>query len=40
MITYIAFLRGINVGGKRKISMVELRALCDSLNLINVQTYI
>lgn len=40
MKTYIAFLRGINVSGKNKIPMAELRELCDGLNLQDVNTYI
>ncbi len=40
MVTYIAFLRGINVAGKNKIPMAELRELCESIELKDVQTYI
>lgn len=40
LITYVAFLRGINVSGKRKVPMAELRAMCERLNLQNVKTYI
>ncbi|WP_424002926.1 DUF1697 domain-containing protein [Maribacter sp. IgM3_T14_3] len=40
MKTYIAFLRGINVSGKHKIPMAELRELCDSISLKEVKTYI
>lgn len=40
LITYVAFLRGINVRGKRKVPMAELRAMCERLNLQNVKTYI
>ena len=40
MQTYIALLRGINVGGHKKILMAELRALLEKLNFKNVQTYI
>ncbi len=40
MIKKIAVLRGINVGGKRKILMADLRSLCETLGLINVKTYI
>jgi uncharacterized protein (DUF1697 family) len=36
----IAILRGINVGGKRKILMVDLKALCRNLGWANVVTYI
>lgn len=38
--TYISMLRGINVGGHRKIKMDELKALYESLQLQNVNTYI
>jgi uncharacterized protein (DUF1697 family) len=37
---YIALLRGINVGGNRKIEMKRLKALFESLGYINVSTYI
>ena len=40
MKTYIAFLRGINVSGKNKIPMAELRELCNGLKLQDVETYI
>ncbi|MDN4074019.1 DUF1697 domain-containing protein [Fictibacillus terranigra] len=40
MKTYIAWLRGINVGGHKKIKMETLRALLESLGLQNVKTYI
>ena len=40
MITYIALLRGINVGGRNKLPMKELRALLEELGLENVKTYI
>lgn len=36
----IAILRGINVGGKRKILMTDLKSLCEKLNWKNVKTYI
>lgn len=36
----IALLRGINVGGKRKIRMADLKKLCESLGLEKVTTYI
>lgn len=38
--TYIALLRGINVGGHRKINMKELKALLEELGLQDVRTYI
>lgn len=40
MPVYAAFLRGINVGGKRVVKMAALRALCQQLGLADVRTYI
>ena len=40
MATYIALLRGINVGGNRKILMADLRQMCVSLGLRGVATYV
>ena len=40
MTQYIAFLRGINVGGKNRVKMVELRELLTQMGLEKVQTYI
>ena len=40
MKTFIALLRGINVGGHKKVPMVELRALLTASGLENVTTYI
>ena len=37
---YVAFLRGINVGGKNKIRMETLREVFNSLGFSNVKTYI
>lgn len=37
---YIALLRGINVGGKNKIKMPELRTALESAGLQKVETYI
>ncbi len=37
---YVAFLRGINVGGKNKVKMETLREVCASLGFENVKTYI
>lgn len=37
---YIALLRGINVGGQKKIKMVELRAMCEKMGFGLVKTYI
>jgi len=36
----ILLLRGINVGGHHKIKMETLRALCESLGMTEVRTYI
>jgi uncharacterized protein (DUF1697 family) len=36
----IALLRGINVGGRNKLPMAELRALCQELGWRDVATYI
>lgn len=38
--TYIALLRGINVGGNNIIKMVDLRACFETIGFINVVTYI
>lgn len=38
--TFIVLLRGINVGGRNKIPMPELRPLCADLGWENVQSYI
>lgn len=38
--TYVALLRGINVGGKNKVEMARLREICESLELDDVSTYI
>jgi len=40
MNTFISLLRGINVSGQKKIKMAELKALYESLDLVNVRTYI
>jgi uncharacterized protein (DUF1697 family) len=40
MDTYIALLRGINVGGRNVLRMKELRALLEGLGLQDVRTYI
>jgi uncharacterized protein (DUF1697 family) len=40
MTCFIALLRGINVGGNRKIPMAELRELCGELGFEDVQSYI
>lgn len=40
MNTYIALLRGVNVGGKNKISMPLLKAACEKAGFSGVSTYI
>ena len=40
MKTWIAFFRGINVGGNNKLPMKELAALLEGLGLSGVRTYI
>ncbi len=37
---YVSILRGINVGGNRKVPMAELKAACQKADFQNVQTYI
>jgi uncharacterized protein (DUF1697 family) len=38
--TYVAFLRGVNLGPSNKISMPELRAMAEDLGYTDVATYI
>jgi len=40
MNTYLALLRGINVGGHKKILMTDLKSVFGKLGFKNVQTYI
>ena len=40
MTTYVALLRGINVGGNNKVPMADLRTMCLGLGYNNVETYI
>ncbi len=40
MNTYISLLRGINVGGHKKIKMAELRSLYESLGFSDVRSYL
>ena len=40
MTTYIALLRGINIGAKKRIRMADLKALVEGLGFTNVQTYV
>jgi len=37
---YVGLLRGVNVGGRNKVSMAELRALVESLGYREVRTFI
>ena len=37
---YVALLRGINVGGRAKVAMADLRAVFESLGFDDVRTYI
>jgi len=38
--TYVALLRGINVGGKNRVEMSRLKTLCEGLGLSDVKTFI
>lgn len=38
--TYVGLLRGVNVGGKNKVAMAELRSLVESLGHHEVRTFI
>ena len=38
--TYVALLRGINVGGKHKLPMRDLKALLEQCGCVDVRTYI
>lgn len=40
MIRYIAFLRGINISGKNKMPMAELKQGFERLNYTEVKTYL
>lgn len=40
MATYVALLRGVNVGGHRKVPMAELRAALEAAGFDRVRTYI
>lgn len=40
MTVYVGFLRGINVGGKNKIKMADLKKTLEALGLAQVQTYL
>jgi len=38
--TYVALLRGVNVGGGSRVEMPRLRAICAALDFADVATYI
>jgi len=38
MIRYVALLRGINVGGNKKVGMVDFRQMLEELGFTNVKT--
>lgn len=40
MNTYLGILRGINVGGKNRLKMSDLKALCEKLGFESVETYV
>lgn len=40
MATHVALIRGINVGGKNKVPMADLKACLEDLGFSNVSTYI
>ena len=40
MTSYLVLLRGINVGGRNKVPMAELRSVLEDLGFANVSTYI
>ena len=40
MPTHVALLRGINVGGRNKVAMADLRAVVTSLGHADVATYV
>ena len=40
MATHVALLRGINVGGRNKVAMADLREIMASLGHTDVATYI
>lgn len=40
MVTYVAFLRGINLGPSNRVAMPELRALAEDLGYEGVATYL
>lgn len=37
---YVAFLRGINVGGNKRVNMADLKKMCEDMGFAHVKTYI
>src|SRR5271168_2821870 len=40
MVSFVALLRAVNVGGTGKLPMVELKAMCEAAGFTSVRTYI
>ncbi len=40
MTTFVALIRGINVGGKRRVAMADLRDVCTAAGADGVTTYV
>ena len=40
MTTFIALIRGINVGGHKQVKMADVKALCEKLGLADVRTHL
>ena len=40
MTTFIALIRGINVGGHKKVKMADVKILCEELGLADVRTHL
>lgn len=40
MIVYIALIRGINVGGHKKLKMADVKVMCESMGLRDVRTHL
>src|SRR5262245_39935182 len=40
MVTYVALLRAVNVGGTGKLPMADLKAMCADARFLRVETYI
>jgi uncharacterized protein (DUF1697 family) len=39
-VVYIALIRGINVGGHKKLKMADVKVLCEGLGLLDVRTHL